>query len=321
MDPGTVHIIRQVLIGVMIFSFLGLLISSIWYGSRVTALTIDTLQVSGGETISHEEIKTSVWGELQGTYLGIIPRTFALTFPEADILAKLSGIERIKNIRVARNGGKEVTVSFDEFTPESLWCSPDENPTCVFLDETGYAFSKAPQLTGGSFMRYSLVGTQPETGRAILTDDKFETLKNLVLLLADAGWYVSRADIDAADDVYLQVIGGGELKATLNQTPVETVNNLLVVLRAEEFADIAPGNFKYIDLRFGNKVFVNEVLFTEQELIEFEEQPVEVGVFSETETLVESEVASQESEVVTESDWDRQTAEAISRFSSSSVEQ
>jgi len=37
-----------------------------------------------------------------------------------------------------------------------------------------------------------------------------------------------------------------------------TVNNLNVVLTSDEFTDIQPGGFQYIDLRFGNKVFVNE---------------------------------------------------------------
>lgn len=312
-DPNTVQIIRQVLIGVMIFSFLGLLISSIWYGSRVEALTIDKVTVSGGETISHEEIKVNVWRQLQGTYLGIVPREFSLTFPDQDILKELSSVDRIKNIKVTRHGGKEISVVFDEYTPESLWCGSEENTNCVFLDETGYAFSEAPQLNGGSFMRYQFIGTQPETGRAILSSDKFETLTKLVGLLADTGWYISHVDIDVADDVYLQVIGGGELKATLNQTPVETVNNLLVVLRAEKFVDIAPGNFKYIDLRFGNKVFVNEVLFTEEDVSES-------SVFGEPSTYQDIEETIEETEVEAESDEDQQTADAISLFSTSSVE-
>jgi hypothetical protein len=34
--------------------------------------------------------------------------------------------------------------------------------------------------------------------------------------------------------------------------------NLKTILASEEFAHIAPGEFQYIDLRFGDKVFVRE---------------------------------------------------------------
>ena len=40
--------------------------------------------------------------------------------------------------------------------------------------------------------------------------------------------------------------------------PEQTVANLETVLTAPAFTDLSPGNFSYIDLRFGNKVFVNE---------------------------------------------------------------
>jgi len=61
------------------------------------------------------------------------------------------------------------------------------------------------------------------------------------------------------------VVGGGEFKVTLTQEPEQTVENLLVVLTSEEFQGIEPGSFQYIDLRFGNKVFVNEELATPNE--------------------------------------------------------
>ena len=39
----------------------------------------------------------------------------------------------------------------------------------------------------------------------------------------------------------------------------DVVENLLVVLASPEFSHLNPGNFSYIDLRFGEKVFVNEI--------------------------------------------------------------
>jgi hypothetical protein len=36
------------------------------------------------------------------------------------------------------------------------------------------------------------------------------------------------------------------------------INNLMAVISSPDFSHLKPGNFQYIDLRYGNKVFVNE---------------------------------------------------------------
>ncbi len=61
------------------------------------------------------------------------------------------------------------------------------------------------------------------------------------------------------------MVGGSELKTVASKDAQETIDNLLVVLASEEFAHLKPGNFQYIDLRFGNKVFVNEELAVPEE--------------------------------------------------------
>jgi hypothetical protein len=52
-------------------------------------------------------------------------------------------------------------------------------------------------------------------------------------------------------------VGGSELKVSLTLTPQQTVDNLQTVLSSEQYSDLVPGTFAYIDLRFGNKVFVS----------------------------------------------------------------
>jgi hypothetical protein len=54
------------------------------------------------------------------------------------------------------------------------------------------------------------------------------------------------------------IAGGGIIKVTTRMTTAETLSNLKTILDSKEFSHLEPGNFKYIDLRYGNKVFVNE---------------------------------------------------------------
>ena len=261
-DPQTIHIFKQIGIGILVISFLTLLVYGIWHVTRANQFTIRNIEVRGGQTISHAQVEEKVWEQLQGTYIRLIPRVFTYTYPHDDIVSSLYEIERIKDIKVSRSGRNKLEVNFGEYVPFALWCEEVEMTPCTFLDKEGYAFSKAPDLKGRRLHRFEFIGKSPSVQEHFIESDSFYELNSLLALLADSGWFSVGAAVDAANDAYIYLAGGGELKVSLNQSPAETMNNLVTVLDADEFSHITPDNFKYIDLRFGNKVFVNEVFET-----------------------------------------------------------
>ena len=258
MSPSRVLLIRQIIVGVMIAAFFGMLITSVWYITRLDAMTIKTVTVSGGETIPHEQIEAIVRSQIDGSYLKIVPRAFAFTYPEQDIISSIKQMERIKNLSVVRSGGNEVVVQFDEYTPHALWCKDGQSEGCFFLDENGYSFSPAPSLKGGSFLRLVSIGKDPATHTQAFDETQYHTAEELVGLFANSKWDVSKVEIDGVGDSYFTVIGGGEFKVSLKQSTKETLDNFKTVTGSQQFAHLKPGNFEYIDLRFGSKVFVNE---------------------------------------------------------------
>lgn len=243
----------------MIAAFFAMLIISVWFGTRVDAVTLSDVTVRGGETISHDEVRRVAEEKLSGSYWKVVPRAFAFTYPHEDIAASIKAMERVKDVQVVRSGGTRLSIDFSEYVPHALWCSPADNTKCHFLDESGYSFSPAPTLQGGSFLRFVAVGKEPTAHTQAFSAEEYVTALSLVTKFAEAKWYVSRIDIDAAGDAFLTIVEGGEFKVSLKQSADETVSNLLAVLGSEQFAHIKPGNFEYIDLRFGSKVFVNEV--------------------------------------------------------------
>jgi cell division septal protein FtsQ len=259
MNPSTILLIRQIIVGALIAAFFGLLTSSIWYITRIDALTIDTVTVHGGETIQHSEVESVVRSRIEGTYLKLVPRAFAFTYPREEIISEVNKVHRIKNVRIVRSGGDELLVEFDEYVPHALWCKTSDSSGCFFLDENGYSFSPAPTLVGGSFLRFVSIAKDPSEHVQAFPEEEYKRVHELVQKFAAAKWFVSKAEIDAAGDAFLTIVDGGEFKVSLKQSADETVSNLLTVLGSENFAHIKPGNFEYIDLRFGSKVFVNEV--------------------------------------------------------------
>ncbi|MCA9363194.1 hypothetical protein KC851_02650 [Candidatus Kaiserbacteria bacterium] len=256
--PETKVLLKQIGIGALVFGLLALFITGVWHGTRLPAVTIDEINVYGGETIKHRVIEEIVAAELSGDYLGLIPKRFTWTYPESRIIDSVSAIDRVHSVEVSQTK-RALSVSFDEYVPYALWCDGDlSSEKCLFLDETGLAFSKAPVLSGGTYLRFVTSGEQMEVGKLVLPFDIFSMVNELVELLAANDWYVSRVELDNVGDAFLTIVGGGELKVTIANPPEEIVDNLRAILASPEFSHLAPGNFQYIDLRFGSKVYINE---------------------------------------------------------------
>ncbi len=258
-DPSKIMLLKQLAIGLGMFTILGFLVSIVWYGTRVSFLTITDVTVEGGETIPHAVVEKITRETLVGTYMGIIPRQFAWWYPQAEIIQNISQIPRMKNPVVERDGGRLLTVRFEEYQPYALWCADRTSADCVFIDSTGYAFGSAPKLSGGAFLRYRTLGREMKVGTAMADAFELETMETFVTLVeTNLKFPITQIETDTAGDVYYILSGGGEFKATLKDDAQKVFDNLRTIVSAKEFSDLRPGTFQYIDLRFGNKVFVNE---------------------------------------------------------------
>ena len=245
LDPNTLLLIKQVVAGVLLLMLFAIIVFSIWYGTRMSAVTIKDVEVEGGETISHQIIKNIVTQKLEGTYLGLIPRQFSYMYPRQEMLDDVSELERIKSVSIERESLTELSVSFEEFIPSALWCAKD-GEKCVFLDQTGYAYGVAPSLSGGSFLRLSKLGVEPVTGVQAFSIETFEKVNRLVDLLEANNWYIASVEVDVANDAYLTLTEGGELKVNLADEAEQIVENLFTVLSSPDFSDIEVGNLQVV---------------------------------------------------------------------------
>ncbi|MCA9360293.1 hypothetical protein H6785_01685 [Candidatus Nomurabacteria bacterium] len=257
-NPDTRVLLKQIGIGIIVIVTVALLVTGVWYGTRLAPLTISQVSVEGGKTIDLSEIAKLANKQLEGSYIGIIPRRFTWFFPKKEIISSVQSVDRLHNVTVDNVSRTEILVTFDEYLPKALWCATVESDDCLFLDSEGYAFGKAPRLSGGSFLRFIASGEEPLIGNTIIDNSLFLSQIRLSELLAEHGWFVSHIEFDQVGDVFLGIVSGGELKVIAAEPPESIVENLLTILASDEFSHIKPGNFQYIDLRFGNKVFVNE---------------------------------------------------------------
>lgn len=262
-------LIRQIVFGFLLVAVIALMGTGVWYGSRLKALTIENIEVIGGETIDHGQIETIAREELEGAYYRIVPKAFGWTYPANAIKDRIQAIERVKNVHVERSTRRTLAIVFEEYRPFALWCQPTNegglvlSSECLFLDREGFAFGHAPKLQGGAFLRFSEEGRTPEIGIQAFSGEFVRTTEVFIQRVYDEiGLNIIQVEKSGEEDVTYHIAGGGELKTTLRMTSDETTENLKLVLSSAEFEHIAPGNFQYIDLRYGNKIFVNEELTT-----------------------------------------------------------
>lgn len=254
-------LIRQIVLGFLLMLLLAGLLTGIWYGSRIERLTIKAVEIAGGETIDHAMIRKIAEEELVGAYYRLVPKRFAWTYPEQKLQERIMEIDRIKESTVKRVSGEKIEIYFAEYQPFALWCDQADSGNCVFLDEFGWAFAQAPSLQGGALLRFSEAGQVPSLDTAPFSADFITTTADFIDRVSDElGLPITQVEKTGQDEIAYYISGGGELKVSSRMSVDETFDNLSTLLNSEAFAHIEPGNFQYIDLRYGNRVFVNEEL-------------------------------------------------------------
>lgn len=256
-SADTKVLLRQIATGCGVCVAVALVITGVYHLTRLPSLTLTTITAAGGETIDADEVRAIVASKLEGTYGKLIPRRFFLFYPQAAIIEAVEGVDRIRDVVVLRTSLTEVSVTYGEHAPFALWCAPGPAEACFFVNERGEAFAAAPNLTGGSFIRFR-TPESPSEGAVVLAFDDFWNTVTMSELLAAQGLFVQTVEVDAVGDVYYSLTSGGELRASLRDPAVQVADNVRTILRAEEFTSLAAGDFNYIDLRFGNKIYVSE---------------------------------------------------------------
>jgi hypothetical protein len=256
-EPQTMW--RHVFYGVGVCAVVVLVLTLVWYVTRLPFATISTITVEGGETVPASLVKSKVERVLRESYLRIIPYRFSYLYPHDRIVNALHDIDRIKDVEVNRVGRIELVVSYTEYRPYALWCSEGEVPLCFFIDEHGFAYEVAPQLDGGTLVRHIFQGSHnPERGLVIPYDAFVASHAFIDALLASLSLRVTHVEYTHESDATFTVHGGGKILMSRERTVEDVLQNLKTILDSDAFSHLEPGNFNYIDLRFGNKVFVNE---------------------------------------------------------------
>jgi hypothetical protein len=251
----TISIQHQIFFGVLALLILVGLSYGVWYGSHHERFSITDISVSGGATVSHTKVRDVVWETLTGDQYLLVSKKFAYLYPEKAIQKHVSQIPRVHDVSVTREGTR-LSVSFEEYVPYALWCDAVKVSSCVFLTKDGYGFDTAPHLTGGVFVRYITETASSTPDTKAFSETEMENRSAFIgSLREDFGFKIVAVVITEEGDELYHLARGGIIMTSTNERPLEKIHT---VLSSEEFSHLRTEAFNYIDLRFGNRVFVNE---------------------------------------------------------------
>ncbi len=236
----------------------------IWYGSRLPEVTIASVVVSGGETVSHEVVQKKAEMALSGSYALLIPRRFSYLVPYQDIITAINSVPRVHGASVIRSSRNELSISFEEYVPYALWCDRvlvgSSTPAhCLFVDENGFAYSEAPPLLGETLVRFVVEGKKPEVGVHVYDTEVLSRYRRFSDAISENHQNRLRAITETKDgDLILHLSGEVNILMTTSADIESIFQDIESVFLAKEFKGKALESFEYIDLRFGNKVYVRE---------------------------------------------------------------
>lgn len=249
---------------VSIFStiFFLALVTGLVFLLRMEKIQIREVNISGTKILEADKIKEDTNASLSGAYVWLIPKSNTFLYSKALLAHTLS--ERfpvIKNITIKRQGFNTLDITIEERKPHALWCqNPTEGstPQCFFVDDTGFVFSPSAYFSGNVYFIYHTeVPAEKAIGTSILPEGEFETFEKFVATLEKVGLDISSAEFKDPLDYDLLLTSGTRMMLSRKISYEDAYRNIVSLLKNKEHPVSFP-TLEYIDLRFGNKVYLRE---------------------------------------------------------------
>lgn len=236
--------------------------------SHIPAINIQSIEVSGNEVTTRDEIEGYVREKIAGSYLGIFSKSNILIYPKTKTeKGLLQNFFRLESAEISFKSAKSISVHVEERKPFAVWCAStivDKVVTfhddCYFIDKNGFVFSQAPKFSGNVYVRYYGLVKPDNTfaSRQFFPSEEFKKVANFITLIRPLGFHITDAVMYEDTDVELYDVSGAKILintrgdlSVIFENFVSFLNDKANVSDKEKFIE----NLDYIDLRLGKKLF------------------------------------------------------------------
>lgn len=230
-------------------------------------IRVATVVVQGTRIEQPEDLEKIALEHLSGSYFYLLPRNSIFIYPAREIERVIKDTyPRIMNVTVQYRSATSILISVVERMPQALWCV--DAASCVFLDNTGFAFARAPHFSGSVFFEIAASSTAPKISTPVLPLGEFEGLihfKNdltsmLQRVFPDLGVPLA-AELGSQGSTIFRIQypegqGNWRLMVLRNESPLELLRNIELALTSLKDDPKNTGKtLDYLDARLGQKLF------------------------------------------------------------------
>lgn len=243
--------------------------------SKWQRMNIQNIVVIGNKVIDTKDITNIIQKNLTGNYYNLFSKKNALIYPKKAIETELhSKFPRLKDIALDLKGLVTLEVNLSERLATYTWCGntlPKETENleelkCYFMGETGYIFDEAPFFSGDVYFRFfgKTVGDKNSPIGTSFLPNNFENHVSFIEELLNMTLKPIGMLINENDDVEILLSS----TTSLSNAPKiifkygtdlsKLRENLKTALDTDPLKSqllTKYSSLKYIDLRFGNKVY------------------------------------------------------------------
>jgi cell division septal protein FtsQ len=255
---------RRLVVASLVAGAFVVIVGLVVWLSHAQFMRITTVTVSGESTLNASDISNLVLANLTDSYLYLFPKNNIFLYPkfktEADLTKQMPTIAKVS---VNAKDFHTLNVVVTERARKALWCgdSVTSASACFWLDQDGTAYAAASDLSisleaTGSYQKYygSLTGSAPER---YITPDQFHALSALIDALAQnqTNNPVQSIEVTAAGDVHVTFADTFTLIFNLSSAGADVYQRFTLALTSDAFVAHTLGDFQYLDLRFGDKLY------------------------------------------------------------------
>jgi len=225
---------------------------AVLYFFNADYISIKSIEVLSADS-NIDSVKSIVEEELKRQKFGMFPQNNFIFLSGDNLTAAVQKVfPEVLQIDAKFNGINDLIVEVKHKSTFAIWCDEDEK-LCFDIDETGIAF-KDFEGNGSSTPLVLVSNDKPVLSQKITSDQRFLKIGMFITAFQKGGIDLVKLE-DGGSNLYAELKDGTEIRMNFSDDPDDVISRLSVILANERKMEVKTP-LKYIDLRFGNKVYL-----------------------------------------------------------------
>ena len=240
----------------LVLFMIALLVTGFVFLTRIEALQISDVEISGNSFVPTQEIQDKTYAILESHYLFVIPKSNIFLFSKRDLISRIKENPAVIDVGVNKNLFKSINISVTEQEKEAIYCNTFERTECFYINREGYLYSKVGQdVALDQEIVIYLEGEQKKIKEFIFDSKLYANVVSFIKAAARYGVPVANVYVKSDGLIEFNTQASARLITSRYDDLEKDFGNLIALFDQEVLTKEQLAGIDYIDLRFGNKVF------------------------------------------------------------------